>query len=245
MQLREGIIVRSQKYQENSKIITLVNEDSLTTFLVRGAASMKSHNFSYANEITKIAYDANTKRQNSFNILTNGKVIDNYSSIKTDFNKLNDCLLIIEATNQLGDHIEDFKTFYYFLAQILNLINTYQYNQYYLVIFRLKLLYLLGVGPIFSKCIDCESKDNLIGFDFESGGMKCKNCASNTVLYKGEVIEILKFLYLTKLEYLTNEVINKLPDYIDEALKFLDEYYNHYLGYSSRAEKVIKKMRTN
>ena len=32
MELREGIVVKSQKYQENSKIITLVNSDGLASF---------------------------------------------------------------------------------------------------------------------------------------------------------------------------------------------------------------------
>jgi DNA repair protein RecO (recombination protein O) len=243
MQLREGIIVKSQKYQENSKIITLVNTEGLETFLVRGASLHKSRNFSYSQELTKIGYDFHSGR-NSFNILTTGKVIESYGGIKADFNKLNDALLIIEATNQLGIHLSDFSTFYQFLDEILLLLDLNLYHPYYLLIFRVKILYLLGIGPVFSKCVECGNRDNLIGFDFLKGGMKCNECDNkNTIYYNQEVIQLLRFLYLNKLESLSTEVLEKLPNHYLEASKFLDRYYEHFLGYQSRASKIIKKMK--
>jgi hypothetical protein len=42
--------------------------------------------------------------------------------------------------------------------------------------------------------------------------------------------------------FLTFEVISKVPDKIMEIDNFLDAYYQHFLGYSSRAEKIIKKL---
>lgn len=245
MKLREGIIVRSQKYQENSKIISLINDEELTTFLVRGGANLKSRNFAYANELVKIGYDYTAKSADSLKIMTTGTILNNYTNIKTDFNKLNDALLILESTYQLGDHITDFTTYYYFTDDILNLLNDNPYTPYYLIIYRLKILYLLGVGPVFSKCINCDSKENLKGFVFLNGGMHCADCASVTdSFYQEDVIALLKFLYLTKLPNLSIEALNKLPNYLSELSKFLDMYYETFLGYRSRAEKVIKKMKT-
>jgi DNA repair protein RecO len=245
MQLREGIIVKSQKYQENSKIITLVNTEGLATFLVRGAGLHKSRNFSYSQALTKIGYDYHDGR-NSFNILTTGKVIESYAGIKSDLNKMNDALLIIEATNQLGIHLSDFPTFYQFLDEILFLLNQNPYHPYYLLIFRAKLLYLLGIGPIFSKCVDCGSREHLVGFDFLKGGMKCSECNFDSTIYHNqEVIQLLRLLYLIKLENLNYEVLSELPDLYPEAAKFLDRYYEHFLGYQSRASKIIKKMKTS
>ncbi|HEY8395991.1 MAG TPA: DNA repair protein RecO [Bacilli bacterium] len=243
MELREGIIVRSQKYQENSKIITLVNSEGLATFLVRGAGNHKSRNFSYSQELTKIGYDFHN-RSNAFNILTTGKVIDSFRGIKSDLNKLNDALLIIEATNQLGIHLSDFTTFYQFLDEILFLLDQNPYHPYYLLIFRVKLLYLLGIGPVFSKCVVCGSREHLIGFDFLKGGMKCSECNSDSsIYYNQEVIQLLRLLYLTKLENLSSEFLNKLPNLTLEATKFLDRYYEHFLGYQSRASRIIQKMK--
>lgn len=242
MELREGIVVKSQKYQENSKIITIVNSDGLDTYLVRAGSNLKSRNFGYSQELTKIGYDFN-KGRGSFNILTTGKIIDSYKGIKSDLEKLNDALLIIEATNQLGIHLSDFKTFYQFLDEILFLLDQ-NYHPYYLLIFRVKLLYLLGIGPIFSKCMDCGSRENLVGFDFLKGGMKCGECMSDASIYHDqEVIQLLRLLYLTKMESLTLDFLNRLPKLREEASAFLDRYYEHFLGFKSRASRVLKKMK--
>ena len=166
MELREGIVVKSQKYQENSKIITLVNSDGLASFLVRAAGKLRSRNFGYSQVLTKIGYDFH-QRRNSFDILTTGKVIDSYKGIKSDINKLNDALLILEITNQLSMHLSDFNTFYQFLDEILFLLDQ-NYHPYYLLIFRVKLLYLLGIGPVFPNACFA-GRDNLIGFDFLKG----------------------------------------------------------------------------
>lgn len=243
MELRRGIVVRSRKYQENSKIITVLSNDDMNTYLVRGSAEMKSHNFSYSGELTKIEFAFQKKREDSFPILTQGKAIDLFSGIRADYAKLSDAIIIMEAVSQLGDHIEDHATFYTFVEQILDLINQNPYHHDYLTVFRIKLLYLLGVGPVFSKCINCGSREQLVGFDFTGGGMKCRNCADQT-MYQSEAIPILQFLYLTKLPYLTHDVLSALPDYHQETSRFLDRYYEQYLGYKSRAEKVIHTMQS-
>jgi DNA repair protein RecO (recombination protein O) len=242
MELREGIVVKSQKYQENSKLITIVNSEGKETYLVRGASNLKSKNYAYSQELTKIAYDANQSK-NSFHILKSGKVLNNYTRIKSDLQKINDSLLIMEASYLLGNHLEDYSTFYQFLNDILENLNNQEYHPYYLFIFQVKLLYLLGIGPIFSKCTECGRRDQLIGFDFLRGGMKCAKCDSfSNVYYNQEVIEILRYLYLTKLEEISFEDLNKLPNQVTEIYNFLNRYYEHFLGYQSRALKIIKKI---
>ncbi len=242
MELKEGIILKTQIYQENSKILTIISESGLSTMLARGAASQKSHNYGYATEFTKIAFAVSEKGSHSFPIMTQGTIGNNFSRIKTDLPRLKDAMVIVDSVLQLGDHMDDSVTLYHFLDEILSRINA-EYTPYYLVIFRLKLLYLLGVGPIFSKCVNCEATTELYGFDLINGGMICSNCQHSDVTFVNrEVIEIIKFLYLTKMAFLTYEVISKVPDKIMEIDNFLDAYYQHFLGYSSRAEKIIKKL---
>ena len=136
--------------------------------------------------------------------------------LSPSINKLNDALLIrnYESTQHASS---DFNTFYQFLDEILFLLDQ-NYHPYYLLIFRVKLLYLLGIGPVFSKCVLCGERDNLIGFDFLKGGMKCATCASNAGIYHNqEVIQLLRLLYLTKLEDLSFELLKKLPDLTTET----------------------------
>lgn len=241
MKLKEGIIIKSIKYQESSKIIYLINQEKMESLLVKGAGKIKSRNFSYSQEMTKINYD--TVEGKGFSILKTGEISNNYSDIKKDFYKMQDAFQVMEYSYQFHEHIEDFQTFYTFLSDILDLINNND-SRYYPLIFKLKILYLLGIGPIFNHCVNCGSKDNLIGFAFTNGGMKCEKCVeSNERIYTSKSLDIIKFLYLTKIKDLKFEIIYNLPNEIDEINKFINSYYNYYLGFNSRVNKVIDKMK--
>ena len=170
------------------------------------------------------------------------KILDNYNSIKLDYNKITYALRIIEICYTLGEHITDSKLFYDFTTEILDLINNNEVYDIYELIFKIKTLYLLGVAPVFTKCVSCSSKENLIGFSFNNGGMKCSDCAKqDDFIYPKETVLEIKTIYLRKL----NELIllikdNKLKYNYDKISRFLELYYEQYLGFVSKVNKVLK-----
>lgn len=241
MLTNEGIIIKSTKYQDTSKLVYVLTSDGLNTYLVRNAFNFKSKNYSYALEMTKISFDSS--RKNSFEIITTGKVLNNYTNIKTNNNLLYDVIEIFEMVYSLSNHVIDNKILYNFLSNILDSINNH-YHEYYLTIFKLKLLYLLGISPDFKNgCCVCQKKDELYGFELESGKCFCKKCFNLTQnsIY-GDEFEVFRFLYLAKMEYLNKEVLDKLPKYRDHLDEFLAIYYDHYLGYKSKSKRIINKM---
>ena len=243
MKLAEGIVVKANKYLENSKVLSIVSKDGMVSCLSRASNSLRSKNYSYSQVLTKINYDLTKSKRNSFDILTTGEVNYNYAKIKGDYSRLSVSLIILDAVYHLSDHIEDYPTFYLFLDEILHRIDDSNNYRYYAVIFRLKMLFLLGIGPTFSKCINCSQKEELVRFDFYSGGMKCQNCSGGEEKsYHGEMVDVMKILYLTKLSNLTDEFLTLIPDKIEEINNFLDEYYEHYIGYKSSAKDIIDKM---
>ena len=245
MVLNEGIVIKVMKHQETSKIITVLNNKELATYYVRGGAKFKSRNFSYSNELTKINYDFSEKTPGSLKILKSGSLINNYSKIKQSIEKLNDCYIILEIINQLGTHINDFETFYNFTSSVLDLLNDEDYSGFYLIIYKLKLLYLLGIGPEFKKCALCNTKENLSGFSISLGGMVCANCnTGNYDFINNEVLEVLKFLYYMKLENITKDHFDLIKVNQELINKIIDNYYEVFLGYKSRAKSIIKQMKT-
>jgi len=241
MIVREGIILKSIDYKDYSKLIYIIGPEGLETLIVKGAKKPHSKNFSYSQPLTKILYDkVETK---TFDILTTGLIINNYTTIKENFDKTKYAYQIIELTYQFANHIDDKKLLYSFLDEILEKIDVSQFANIYELIFRLKLLYLLGVGPVFSRCIDCQAKDNLIGFVLESGGMKCHNCLEQTDnIYNDETIKYVKSLYLMKLDQMTEEFLNQFPDIYDQVNHFINNYYQYFLGYQSKVSKVFKSL---
>lgn len=150
--------------------------------------------------------------------------------------------LILEYSYEFINHIENKELFYDFLEYTLNNI-TRNNELIYSLIFRLKLLYLLGIGPIFSKCIECNKDINLVGFSFDKAGMICKFCFKNDEqLYVNDSLLTIRVLFLTKPQDINNLLFDSLDINFDEINLFLNIYYDKYLGFKSKVDKVITKM---
>lgn len=240
MELEQGIIIKTIDYQENSKIVYLLTNDGIKSAIVRGAKNLKSHTYSYAQPLVKIEFEIKKDRYIGAN-----NIINNYNNIKLNFDKLTIALKIIEICYVLGEHITDSNIFYTFVNDILNYIeieNNSNYYNIYELIFKIKILYLLGVAPVFSKCVCCGKKENLKGFSFNNGGMKCSNCIElDDFIYPNDTILEIKTIYLTKLDKLILLIKdNNLKYDYHKINRFLELYYEQYLGFVSKVNKVLK-----
>lgn len=238
MELEQGIVLKTIDYQENSKIIYILTCNGLKSAIVRGAKNLKSHTYSYAQPLVKIEFEIKKDRYIGAN-----KIINNYNNIKLNFNKLIHCLKIIEICYTLGEHITNSQIFYDFVNEILDAIElTSDEFDIYELIFKIKSLYLLGVAPVFSKCVSCGSIHDLKGFSFNNGGMKCIKCIKlDDFIYPTETILEIKNIYLIKLDKLNLLIKDKKLKYdYNKINRFLELYYEQYLGFVSKVNKVLK-----
>lgn len=248
MLTREGIIVKTIKYQETSKIAFVLTNEGLISYLIRNSSNYKSKNFSYSQDLTCISFDVSSnKTKKTFDVITSGKVLNNYSNIKANEKKLFNVIEILEIVYFLSSHVTDNKVFYDFLKEILELINTSEFYNIYTLIFKIKSLYLLGIAPNLSNCFKCGTKENLYSLELATGTSKCKNCFTlNEETIYGDNYNLFRLLYVTKMPMFTKENImnlsNKYSEEIDEVNSFLDSYYEHYLGYKSRTKRIINKI---
>ncbi|MFA5543760.1 MAG: DNA repair protein RecO [Bacilli bacterium] len=233
MELTEGIVVKSSDYRDNDKIIYLITNNGKMSLILKSAKKVHSKTFNYSHELSKLLFGS------SKNYLTTGNVLTNYAYIKTNINVLKSALIITEISYELIDHINDYKVFYSFLSDVLNMINNGINNELLEIVFRVKILYLLGVAPVFNKCVDCEAKNDLVGFSFYDGGMKCILHNNNIdYLYNNDVISQLKGLYLQKIDKIN---VNQHIDY-QSLDSFLNRYYDTFLGFKSKVKVVFSKI---
>lgn len=239
MELNEGIILKSVKYGETSKILYLYTKEGNKTFLLKAASKYTSKNFSLGSDITKIGYSF--VKGNGFDIITTGKVIDGYNHIKSDQKRLFSTLEVIEIASHLSIHIDDSLTFYSFLSNVLEKINNSNYFEMYKRIFKLKTLYLLGVGPVFSYCIKCNTKNEKLFFDLFNGGTYCVKHKNNQIkTFPDNVIAFLKYLYLTKIDCFEEKQFDMVDDDILTQIdEFISLYYQHFLGFTSKVITTI------
>lgn len=237
----EGIIIKSMDYKDTSKLVTIVTSSGVSTLLVKGAKQYKSKNFAYSQVLTFLSYEPITSK--TFDIIGSASIIDSFSNVKKDYERTQAAYIVLEHAYQFAEHITDTVTFFEFLKNILYKINESKNFDLYQIMFRLKLLYLLGIGPIFSECISCQTKENLRGFDLYGGGVKCANHVTlQDFLYSENTISKIKYIYLVKLDQVSEDLLNQVQDIKEQLEDFLLRYYEHYLGYRSRVQKIYQKI---
>lgn len=231
MQLTEGIVLNSIKYQENSKVLYVLTSDGLKSMLVKNSLNYTSKNFSLAQELNKINFGATESLKKTFDIMTTGEILNTYKNIKCDYNKLYLVSNLIKLIYQYSEYITNFSNLYDLTKYFLDNIESYT-NQtaikYYKIIFLSKLLFLFGYGPNFKDCTICHASNPLY-FSISNGGLVCDKCKTTKVI-SGDSIKVLKILYLSKLSNIDLNLILELPDYTNELLSLLTNYYSEHLS---------------
>ena len=240
MEKMEGIIIKNNKYLETSKIIYCLTSEGIKSFLARGACKLTSKNNSYTQNITKISFDY--AKGKGFDIITSAQILDNFNNIKTDFDRMQYAYLISELILHFTPHVTNVPLFYSFCCDVFSKINDNKHYKEYYILFSVKLLYLLGVGPELKLCVKCGSKTDLIGFDINSGGMICNSCHGHDELfYNQQVIKVVKYLYYTKINDIKDDILDLITNF-DDICIFINSYYEKYLGFKSQTFKVIKSI---
>lgn len=156
----KGIVINAMTYQETAAIATLITENGKHTCLIKGAKKLNGSNKRLINIPVLIEYQSTVS--DSLSVLTEGVVLDNFTNIKDDIIRYNYASIIIEKLLYFSEQITDFKTLYNFTIEILKKLSESNYLNSLVLIFEIKLLYLLGVAPSFNYCPIC-SKTNYVG----------------------------------------------------------------------------------
>ena len=244
MKLKEGIVLKTIKYQDSSKIVYILTEDGLISALLKNCLNQKSKNYSYSKELMMIGFDLTESKKNTFDIMTSGKVINSYINIQNTYEKLINAVEIISLCYEYSSFIEDNKLLFSLTKTILeNLNNNTFIDQdnylFYTYIFKFKLLYLLGVGLNINKCDECGNEE-IVYFDFESGSCKCVKHAKNK--FDRNLLEVIRILYLGKIELYNEEIFSSFKDFQLQIEKFINNYYDRFLQLNKKNLKIFEKL---
>lgn len=235
----EGIILSETNYSESSKILNiLTKEHGLIGIISKGCRNMKSKLRGVSRKLLHGKFNIYYK-ENSLSTLINVDVINSYSKIIMDLEKVSYASFIIELTSQVIKQNND-DNIYELLKDTLNKIEE-GFNPLVLTnILELKLLDYLGVMPNIDSCSICGSSKNIVTIDSTSGGYICRNCYNNEPLVSEKTIKLIRMFY-----YVDIKNINKLEvssDTIKEINKFLDDYYDRYTGLYLKSKNFIKRI---
>ncbi len=239
IQKLEGIVIKKSDYKENAALITVLTKEGKLSLIVRGAKKINSVTRNYTNLFTKLDFNATNNLK--LNTLTEALIVSSYININTDMDKLNIGLAILEKVNFFLEEINNTNQFYDFVSVVLEILEKTKYPSLVLVLFELKLLYLLGVAPEVKECVLCGNKDidNSL-FSVASGGVICKKHINHYCDLNELETKALKLLYFIKLDKVDDEFLSLVSEYVNKIFDSVDRFYERHLDFHSKVKKIIK-----
>lgn len=229
----EGIILKKLNYKESSKIIYLYTDKGLISVLIHGNNKMKSPFLSLSKVLSKVGLHVSGK---DLRTLRDGDVLDDYRNISSDLEKYTYSLHVLEIIYYFSTHEHDHEKLYSFLLKIFSIVDTTEQYIPYLNMIELKLLYMLGINPMFHHCVECDRTDNL-KFSVPAGGMCCNTHLTGQSSGSDAAIEEIKKIYYFDLS--ESEILEVDNALLKEIRLVIDKYYQYHLNFKSNSRKML------
>jgi DNA repair protein RecO (recombination protein O) len=184
----EAIVLKSKKYGETSKIVTLyTREFGKLSVIAKGSRSRNNRFGSSLEPLSYISIVFYKYENRELQYITQGSIINHFSKIHNDAIKTMYALPIIELVNNVIHSDEQNEDFFFLLVNTLKSLDDSKENfENHLLYFELHLASQFGFHPNFDNCEICgkEINDeyNAAVFSLERGCLVCNDCNQRTVL---------------------------------------------------------------
>lgn len=234
----DGIIINTKNYGDTSKIVDIFTKDyGVIGVIAKGSKSMKSNLRSVTDKLTYATFTIYYKKD-KLSILSEASVINNFSNIKKDIEKISYASFLLDLTNQVYKQCED-NTLYDLLISALIKIND-NFNPLIITnIIELKYLEYLGVMPTLDGCTICGAK-NVVTLSSDKGGYICSKCHTDEPIVSDKSIKLVRMYTLVDINKITKLDINK--DIVFEVNRFVDDYYDRYTGLYLKSKSFLKNI---
>ena len=234
----EGIVINSKSYRDTSKIVDIFTKEyGLVGVIAKGCKSLKSNLRSVTDKLTYATFTIYYKKD-KLSILSEASVINNFSNIKKDIEKISYASFLLDLTNQVYKQNND-GDLYDLLISALTKIND-NFNPLVITnIIELKYLEYLGVMPNIDGCSICGSK-SVITLSSDKGGYLCSKCRTIEPIVSDKVIKLFRMYYYIDINKISKLDINK--DVVAKVNTFIDDYYDRYTGLYLKSKNFLNNL---
>ena len=234
----EGIIVNTKNYKDTSKIIDIFTyEYGKIGVIAKGCKSIKSNLRSVTDKLTYAKFTIYYKKD-KLSILSEANVINNFSNMKKNIEKISYASFLLDLTNQVYKQSDD-KEIYNILVSSLIKINE-DFNPLIITnIVELKYLNYLGIAPTLDGCSICGNK-SVVTLSIDKGGYLCSKCHTNEPLFSDKAIKLVRMYTLVDINKISKLDLNK--DVVNEVNNFIDNYYDKYTGLYLKSKSFLKNI---
>lgn len=229
-----GFVCKKVNFKDNDAIFNVITKDGKKTFKARGILKITSKNAASCNFFMLSEFTTQSKTETSNQSLKTSSIIKTfkkpYEDILTASSYLFICSILDELSEQINGYELTIKCFEMLESKIypINILNY----------FLKSLCEVLGYNPDIKGCIMCGKTNQLISFDFESGGFICASCFDSTRYEKIPTV-FLKDLY----KFLKEEEFIELEELKAQKLfKMYCLFLNDVVGLSIKNEFILSCM---
>lgn len=226
-----GFVCKKVNYNDNDAIYSVITENGKKVFKARGILKITSKNAASCNFFMLSEFTTNSKTEFSNQTLKTSSIIKTYKKPYEDILTASSYLFICSLLDQLSEQIDGYQmalSCFDLLEQNIYPINVLNY-------FLKTLCDSLGYSPNLKGCISCGKQNQLISFDFESGGFICQNCFDSS-RYEKMPTAFLKDLY----QFLKADDLIKLDELkAQKVFKLYCNFLNEIVGINANNEFIL------
>jgi len=224
----EGIILRTQDFGENDKLITLLSPlQGKYSCLAKGAKKLNSSFVGKLEPLNQLSLFL--ARGKNLDILSQVKVIDHNQTLKENLELMAFAFLYLELFENLTIPYEKSSAFYKLLLTLLSGLKKGFAPRLLTCWGEIILLKLSGFFPLMDQCVICKEKPKPpCYFSFKNGGIicaKCRGSEQDAMPLKETTLKLYLFLAQAKPQTLKNRLSPS-----EEMIVELEDLLNRYIG---------------
>ncbi|KAA3619859.1 MAG: DNA repair protein RecO [Calditrichaeota bacterium] len=249
LEKHRAVVVRTIKYGETSKIVTLYSQNSgLIKLVAKGARTSKSRLSGILEPLNVVEVIFYHKVQRELHTLNQASIIFSPIRLRMDAEDALLALACCEIITRVQMLHDENAQVYHLLEAAISVLNSSkaETRRIYFLTFQLQLLRALGLDPGFSKCSHCASEGSTVwNYDFRHARIYCENCRDlgKKEELSNELRAALNYLLHVEINQIENP--EKLVIYQKGIYLFLLQFYKFHLEemLNLKSLAVLQKMK--
>jgi DNA repair protein RecO (recombination protein O) len=222
-------ILRTTEYKESSKLVVAMHEQGVFSFVAKGMRNYKSP---WRSLIEPFRHVELKLSRGTLPALQEAQLLSPVDERAGSLEVISYIEHLAELFYTLRDTIA-FDTLYpYWIQTLPHMIDD---PEGYGMMMEIKLLYVMGITPVFDRCVHCESKDR-VGFSIADGGMVCKQHLTPESITDHELLLGVYQLY--------QQDLSKPLPILDRprTRRFIDQYFEYHVNVQTIARQMIRSI---
>lgn len=169
-----AVVLRSWKLGEADRIISLhTHAHGKVRGVAKGVRRTKSKFGARLEPLSHVAVQLYRGR-GDLDTITQVETVDRFAKLRDDPDRFARAEALLEAVDQVAQDREPDRALHVMLVRALRTLNERD-SPLVVAAFFLKLLAHEGLQPELGLCVDCGSSRDLKAFDFDDGGVRCRD----------------------------------------------------------------------